>query len=75
MPFIEYFTSWENATLYALYLSVQTLLQNRKREEEKSKYQQFVPMMFANLTSSVLTDLILFPFETVLHRLYIQGKN
>lgn len=51
------------------------IIQNRKSEAEKSKFQQFVPMMFASLSSSVLTDLILFPFETVVHRMYIQGTR
>lgn len=32
-----------------------------------------MPEMFATMTSVALADLICYPFETVLHRLYIQG--
>lgn len=48
---------------------------NRKPESERSAFHQYVPVIFARLSSSVLTDLILFPIETVLHRMYIQGTR
>ncbi|CAI4229886.1 unnamed protein product [Auanema sp. JU1783] len=47
----------------------------RKPEAEKSKFHQYLPILFARLSSSVLTDLILFPAETILHRMYIQGTR
>ncbi|GMR53325.1 hypothetical protein PMAYCL1PPCAC_23520 [Pristionchus mayeri] len=48
---------------------------NRKSPSEKTKLHELIPHLFATMTSTVLTDLILFPFETVLHRLYVQGTR
>ncbi|GMT28263.1 hypothetical protein PFISCL1PPCAC_19560, partial [Pristionchus fissidentatus] len=48
---------------------------NRKTPSEKTKLHEFIPHLFATMTSTVLTDLILFPIETVLHRLYVQGTR
>ncbi|CAJ0946157.1 unnamed protein product, partial [Mesorhabditis belari] len=48
---------------------------NRKPESDRSTFHEFVPLIFAQMTSSVCTDLILFPFETILHRMYIQGTR
>ncbi|CAI2294002.1 unnamed protein product [Caenorhabditis sp. 36 PRJEB53466] len=48
---------------------------NRKAPSEKTTYHDFLPQMFAQTSSMVLTDLILYPFETILHRMYIQGTR
>uniref|UniRef100_A0A8R1HKS6 Solute carrier family 25 member 46 n=1 Tax=Caenorhabditis japonica TaxID=281687 RepID=A0A8R1HKS6_CAEJA len=48
---------------------------NRKAPNEKTTYHDFLPQMFAQTSSMVLTDLILYPFETILHRMYIQGTR
>ncbi|PIO76770.1 hypothetical protein TELCIR_01145 [Teladorsagia circumcincta] len=46
---------------------------NKKPESERTKFHQYVPQIFAQMSSTILTDLILFPFETIMHRMYIQG--
>ncbi|CAD6186516.1 unnamed protein product [Caenorhabditis auriculariae] len=48
---------------------------NRKPEVERTRFHEYLPQLFAQMTSSVLTDLILFPVETILHRMYIQGTR
>ncbi|KAF8368201.1 slc-25A46, partial [Pristionchus pacificus] len=48
---------------------------NRKAPSEKTKMHELIPHLFATMTSTVLTDLILFPIETVMHRLYVQGTR
>ncbi|CAL2028206.1 unnamed protein product [Caenorhabditis brenneri] len=48
---------------------------SRKSPSEKTTYHDFLPQMFAQTSSMVLTDLILYPFETILHRMYIQGTR
>ncbi|VDO39624.1 unnamed protein product [Haemonchus placei] len=39
------------------------------------KFHQYVPQLFAQMSSTILTDLILFPIETIMHRMYIQGTR
>ncbi|WKX89783.1 hypothetical protein Q1695_008992 [Nippostrongylus brasiliensis] len=48
---------------------------NKKPESERTKFHQYVPQIFAQMSSHILTDLILFPIETVMHRMYIQGTR
>ncbi|KAM3721336.1 Mitochondrial outer membrane protein [Dirofilaria immitis] len=48
---------------------------NRKPLHEKTVFHQYFPQIFATLTSQMLADFILYPFETVTHRLYIQGTR
>ncbi|PAV68865.1 hypothetical protein WR25_16800 [Diploscapter pachys] len=48
---------------------------SKKPESERSRFDQFVPQLFAQMTSTLFTDLALFPIETVLHRMYIQGTR
>lgn len=40
-----------------------------------SMYDIHFPEMLASFTGGLLADMMLFPFETVLHRLYIQGTR
>lgn len=40
-----------------------------------SFYDQQFPILLASFTGTFLADLVLYPFETVLHRLYIQGTR
>ena len=40
-----------------------------------SVYDQHYPDLLAGFVGSLLTDCILYPFETVLHRLYVQGTR
>ncbi|XP_053406101.1 mitochondrial outer membrane protein SLC25A46-like [Mercenaria mercenaria] len=40
-----------------------------------SLYDQQFPILLATFTGTFLADLVLYPFETVLHRLYIQGTR
>ncbi|KAL3997893.1 Mitochondrial carrier family protein [Acanthocheilonema viteae] len=48
---------------------------NRKPLYEKTVFDQYFPQIFATLTSQMLADFALYPFETVIHRLYIQGTR
>ncbi|KAK6106555.1 Mitochondrial carrier family protein [Brugia pahangi] len=48
---------------------------SRKPLHEKTAFDQYFPHIFATLTSQMLADFSLYPFETVLHRLYIQGTR
>ncbi|EJW85537.1 hypothetical protein WUBG_03548, partial [Wuchereria bancrofti] len=48
---------------------------SRKPLHEKTAFDQYFPQIFATLTSQMLADFSLYPFETVLHRLYIQGTR
>jgi solute carrier family 25 protein 46 len=38
-------------------------------------YDIHFPEILASFTGGFLADMMLFPFETVLHRLYIQGTR
>ena len=40
-----------------------------------SFYDQQFPVLLATFTGTFLADFVLYPFETVLHRLYIQGTR
>uniref|UniRef100_A0A0R3RIR7 Solute carrier family 25 member 46 n=1 Tax=Elaeophora elaphi TaxID=1147741 RepID=A0A0R3RIR7_9BILA len=48
---------------------------SRKPLHEKTVFDQYFPQIFATLTSRMLADFALYPFETVIHRLYIQGTR
>ncbi|EFO20538.2 hypothetical protein LOAG_07953 [Loa loa] len=48
---------------------------NRKPLYEKTVFDHHFPQIFATLTSQMLADFVLYPFETVVHRLYIQGTR
>lgn len=61
--------------LYEYWFRVARRYVNKKPERERTRFHKFLPAIFASMTSQVLTDLILLPFETVLHRLYIQGTR
>ena len=45
------------------------------REQEESLYNKYFPEMMANFAGNLLADTLLFPLETVLHRLYSQGTR
>lgn len=38
-------------------------------------YEQYFPELLATFTGNLLADFVLYPLETVLHRLYIQGTR
>lgn len=61
--------------LYHQFFQMAKRYVNRKSPSEKTTYHDFLPQMFAQTSSMVLTDLILYPFETILHRMYIQGTR
>ncbi|XP_061172815.1 mitochondrial outer membrane protein SLC25A46-like [Saccostrea echinata] len=45
------------------------------KEQEESLYNKYFPEMMANFAGNLLADVLLFPLETVLHRLYAQGTR
>uniref|UniRef100_A0A914YZZ5 Solute carrier family 25 member 46 n=1 Tax=Panagrolaimus superbus TaxID=310955 RepID=A0A914YZZ5_9BILA len=47
----------------------------RKAPQERTRFHSILPDLFAAMTSSLAADLICYPIETVLHRLYIQGTR
>lgn len=42
---------------------------------ERSLYEEYYPEIVAIFTGNLLADTILYPFETILHRLYLQGTR
>ncbi|VDK48648.1 unnamed protein product [Anisakis simplex] len=63
-----------NVTYDWIYLMARRYV-NRKASNERTAFHQYLPHMFATMTSQVIADLLCYPFETVLHRLYIQGTR
>lgn len=45
------------------------------KEQEESLYNKYFPEVMANFAGNLLADVLLFPVETVLHRLYLQGTR
>jgi len=43
--------------------------------DKESQYEQIYPDLLATFSGMLLADVILLPFETVLHRLYLQGTR
>ena len=39
-----------------------------------SPYEQYFPELLATFTGQLMADIMLFPLETVVHRLYIQVR-
>lgn len=46
-----------------------------EEEVEPSIYEMFYPELLATFTSNLLADTVLFPIETILHRLCLQGTR
>lgn len=40
---------------------------------ERTRFHTIMPEMIGTMASHLIADLICYPFETILHRLYIQG--
>lgn len=69
------------------HFTVTTIIKREKQENSDSStpvdahhhvtsvYDQYYPELLATFVGSLLTDCILYPFETVLHRLYVQGTR
>ncbi|KAL1234292.1 hypothetical protein TSPI_09291 [Trichinella spiralis] len=57
-----------------MYNSVKSHRANRS-EQNKSPFDKYFPEVFTALTSDLFTEALLYPFETVLHRLYLQGTR
>ncbi|EPB72677.1 hypothetical protein ANCCEY_08230 [Ancylostoma ceylanicum] len=77
LPTVAYRTSHYiiQTKLYNEFFKMARKYVNKKPESERTKFHQYVPQIFAQMSSTILTDLILFPFETVMHRMYIQGTR
>ncbi|XP_005096971.1 solute carrier family 25 member 46 [Aplysia californica] len=43
--------------------------------KEPSSYEVYFPELLASFTGGIMADIITFPLETVLHRLYVQGTR
>ncbi|CAJ0592793.1 unnamed protein product [Cylicocyclus nassatus] len=77
MPTVAYRTTHYiiQNKLYNQFFRMARKYVNKKPESERTKFHQYVPQIFAQMSSTILTDLILFPIETVMHRMYIQGTR
>ena len=77
MPTTAYYVShylisqWAYNTIYGM--ARRYVL--RKTPQERTRFHSILPDLFAAMTSSLAADLICYPVETVLHRLYIQGTR
>ncbi|KAI6179485.1 Solute carrier family 25 member 46 [Aphelenchoides besseyi] len=47
----------------------------KKPLNERTRFHAILPEMFATITSAAISDVICYPIETVIHRLYIQGTR
>ncbi|KJH51623.1 hypothetical protein DICVIV_02159 [Dictyocaulus viviparus] len=76
VPTVLYHTSHYiiKMKLYRQFFNMARKYVNKKPQSEKSKFHKYVPQLFAQTSSTILTDLILFPIETIMHRMYIQGE-
>ncbi|CAI5439032.1 unnamed protein product [Caenorhabditis angaria] len=61
--------------LYHTFFKMAKNYVSRKPPQEKTTFHDFAPQLFAQMSSTILTDLILYPIETILHRMYIQGTR
>ncbi|KAK6729396.1 hypothetical protein RB195_006445 [Necator americanus] len=77
LPTVTYRTSHYiiQTKLYNEFFKMARKYVNKKSESERTKFHQYVPQIFAQMSSTILTDLLLFPIETVMHRMYIQGTR
>lgn len=48
---------------------------SRKPVIERTRFHSILPELLGTMLSTALSDLICYPVETVLHRLYIQGTR
>jgi len=48
---------------------------SRKLPSDRTRFDTIMPEMISTMTSMLLADLVCYPMETVLHRLYIQGTR
>uniref|UniRef100_A0A915M439 Mitochondrial carrier protein n=1 Tax=Meloidogyne javanica TaxID=6303 RepID=A0A915M439_MELJA len=48
---------------------------SRKLPSERRRYHTIMPELFSSMTSVFVADIVCYPLETVLHRLYIQGTR
>jgi solute carrier family 25 protein 46 len=47
---------------------------SRKSVMERTRFHSILPELLGVMVSTALSDLILYPFETVINRMYIQGE-
>lgn len=60
----------------AMHLEQQEIMeQPGENGREPSAYETYFPELLATFTGGILADMITFPMETVLHRLYVQGTR
>ncbi|KAI6234441.1 Solute carrier family 25 member 46 [Aphelenchoides fujianensis] len=64
-------TNWLFNTIY----NMARRYVGRKPLNERTRFHAIMPEMFATITSTALGDLICYPLETVVYRLYIQGTR
>lgn len=65
---------------YTVLVSVKSELMERKNKNEdnsleRTLYETYYPELIATFTGNLLADTLLFPLETILHRLCLQGTR
>uniref|UniRef100_A0A0K0DS92 Solute carrier family 25 member 46 n=1 Tax=Strongyloides stercoralis TaxID=6248 RepID=A0A0K0DS92_STRER len=77
IPGTLYYTAHYMITLksYNVIHEMVTKYVMRKKASERTLFHKFLPKTIASLTSIIVADALLYPFETILHRLYIQGTR
>ncbi|KAK2140997.1 hypothetical protein LSH36_1186g00003 [Paralvinella palmiformis] len=65
---------------YTVLVSVKSELMERKKKDddsslERSLYETYYPELIATFTGNLLADTLLFPLETIIHRLCLQGTR
>jgi hypothetical protein len=66
-----------NISLLAFWVNFYNLkfqiFQTRKLPSDRTRFHSIMPELFSAMTSAMVADLVCYPFETVLNRLFIQG--
>ncbi|KAL3085059.1 hypothetical protein niasHS_010128 [Heterodera schachtii] len=62
-------------SVYSFAYSCTRAYVSRKLPSERKRYHSIMPELFSTMTSMFVADLVCYPLETVLHRLYIQGTR
>lgn len=63
--------------MYRVSATMRAELESKNSDDsgERTIYEVYYPEMVATFTGSLLADTILYPFETILHRLFLQGTR
>uniref|UniRef100_A0A1I8ALU2 Solute carrier family 25 member 46 n=1 Tax=Steinernema glaseri TaxID=37863 RepID=A0A1I8ALU2_9BILA len=77
IPGVAYYTSHFLLSHYVQNYLTSTAKRyvSRKPPNERTTFHTYMPQMVGQMGSVLITDILLYPFSTILHRLYIQGTR